>query len=97
MTQRVLISDDGVTQVYRINDDNGHQIGTDVVSIPTTAQVNQTTLQTQAANALTTNSAFLAIAAPTNAQVLAQTKALTRQTSALIRLTLGLLDSTDGA
>ena len=32
------------------------------------------------------NATFLALAAPTNAQVLAQTKALTRQVNALIKL-----------
>lgn len=37
-------------------------------------------------SALDTNATFLALAAPTNAQTLAQVKALTRECSALIRL-----------
>ena len=49
-------------------------------------QTNRTTIETQARTAYTNNRAFLAIATPTNAQVLAQTKALTRQVNALIRL-----------
>lgn len=42
-------------------------------------------LRTQAAQAITANRAFLAIASPTNAQTLAQVKALTRQNTAIIR------------
>lgn len=56
---------------------------------------NAKTLRDQAAAAMTTNTAFLAITTPTNAQVLAQTKALTKQNQALIRLATGLLDAID--
>jgi hypothetical protein len=48
--------------------------------------------------AITDNSAYLAIAAPTNVQNLAQIRRLTRQMNALIRATVGgdlLTDSTD--
>lgn len=58
---------------------------------------NADTLRDRAATALTANAAFLAITSPTNAQVLAQTRVLTRENTALIRLVLGLLDSTDGS
>lgn len=97
MTTRVLISDDGVVQVWRINNDQGQQVGTDLVEIPTTQGINLAALQNRAQAALATNTAFLAVASPTNAQTLAQVKALTKECSALIRLMLGLLDSTDGA
>lgn len=85
--------------------------------------VNFTTIRASANNALTTNIAalalpdptpgnttFLALPVPTQAQTLAQVKALTnqmtalrnqvialtKQNTALIRLVLGKLDSTDG-
>lgn len=58
-----------------------------------TADTNGDTLRSRAQNALTANSVFLAIPVATNAQVLAQTRALTRQSSALIRLLLGQLDT----
>lgn len=57
---------------------------------------NKLTLTQRAQNALTTNSTYLAIATPTNAQVTAQVAALTRQSSALIRLSLQQFDSTAG-
>ncbi len=51
------------------------------------ADKNETTLRTQAASGLADNATFLALTAPTNAQTLAQVKALTRQMDALITLT----------
>lgn len=60
-----------------------------------TASANDTTIRTQAEGALDTNRTFLAIASPTNAQTLAQVKALTQQNQRLIRLALGLLDGID--
>lgn len=56
---------------------------------------NTATIRNNAQNALQANRDFLALASPTNAQTLAQVKALTRQTQALIRMTLGLMDGTD--
>lgn len=53
---------------------------------------NRTTLTDRASTALAGNRDFLALASPTNAQTLAQVKSLTRQSNALIRLVLGLLD-----
>lgn len=46
----------------------------------------QTTLEGNARNAYTANRNFLAVASPTNAQVVAQVRALTRQQNAVIRL-----------
>lgn len=56
---------------------------------------NATILRQQASQALAANRAFLAIATPTNAQTLAQVKALTRQNTGIIRLALNQLDGTD--
>lgn len=56
---------------------------------------NRATIEAQAATALAANKAFVAIAAPTNAQNAAQIKALTRQSNGIIRLLLNRLDATD--
>lgn len=61
------------------------------------ARTNGDTLVQRAQTALTTNTTFLALASPTNAQTLAQVQALTKECSALIRLLTNALDSTAGA
>lgn len=58
-----------------------------------TQQANQQTLLSKAQTALGNNQTYLAIASPTNAQVAAQVKALTRQVDALIRLQLAAFDT----
>lgn len=50
---------------------------------------NQDTLRQQADQALANNATYLGITSPTNAQVVAQVRALTRQVDALIRLAVG--------
>lgn len=62
----------------------------------TTSETNRGTLRAKADAALTGNATFLAIAAPTNAQTLAQVQLLTKESNALIRLVLDKLDSTSG-
>ena len=49
----------------------------------------QQTIRNAAANALSNNAAYLALANPNNAQVVAQVSALTRQVDGLIRLAVG--------
>jgi hypothetical protein len=56
---------------------------------------NATTLRSRAGTALQTNRDFLALAAPANADVVAQVKALTRQNNGIIRLILGRLEGTN--
>lgn len=58
-------------------------------------RANEATIQQRATGALATNATFLAIASPTNAQIAAQVKALTRQNNGLIRLALRRFDSAD--
>jgi len=53
---------------------------------PGTPGDNKQQLVTKAAAAITANKTFLALASPTNAQVVAQVQRLTRQMDALIRI-----------
>jgi hypothetical protein len=83
-----------------VTDANGQRVRKSVsedIPDPGPQQVNADALHSKAAAALDRNVAYLAVTSPTNAQVAAQVKLLTQENSALIRMVLGLLDSTDGA
>jgi hypothetical protein len=56
---------------------------------------NEETLRNQAVQAMKGNRDFVALAAPTNPQTLAQVKALSRQMNGVLRMLLGELDDTD--
>jgi hypothetical protein len=56
---------------------------------------NRSLIFQQALDAIAANKAFIALTAPTNAQVLAQMKALSRQVDGLMRLALNKFDGTD--
>lgn len=56
---------------------------------------DELTLRMQALTALQSNRDFLAIVSPTNAQTLAQVKALSRQMNGAVRMLLGQLDGTN--
>jgi hypothetical protein len=60
-----------------------------------TQAANKATIQQQAQTALTNNQTHVAIASPTNAQVVAQVQALTKQMNGVIRLLLNQLDATN--
>jgi hypothetical protein len=60
-----------------------------------TRTTNRRSIEEQAAAALATNRAFVALSSPTNAQTLAQVKALARQNNGVIRLLLDDLTGTD--
>lgn len=61
-----------------------------------TQRLNEVTLRDKARQAIASNDAFLADPSPSNQQVITQVQRLTRQNTALIRLVVGALDSTDG-
>jgi hypothetical protein len=67
----------------------------DAAALTATATSNDAALREKARTAIQGNKDFLAIASPTNAQTLAQVKALTRQNNALIPLVLGVTATTD--
>lgn len=56
---------------------------------------NETVLSDLVRQSLDANRAYLARTAPTSAQTTAQVRLLTQESTALIRLLLGLLDRTD--
>lgn len=58
-------------------------------------EANRATLEQRATQALMTNATFLALASPSNSDVIAQVRALTRECSAVIRLHLRRLESAD--
>lgn len=59
---------------------------------PTPGFVVRSTLAGKARAALAANATFLALASPTNAQVVAQVQRLTRENNALIRLVVAALE-----
>jgi hypothetical protein len=60
------------------------------------SETNRKALYAKGAQALASNITYLAIPSPTQAQAGAQVQSLTKQTNALIRLTMSLLDNIDG-
>jgi len=87
-----VVDDNGDVQVIATRTANGGTV--QALPHPGGPTDNLNTLRSRAGQALTANATFLALASPSNAQVLAQVQTLTRECSALIRLLLGQLDST---
>lgn len=92
---RTLIETTATYRKYRVTTAGGALLGFDVETILTPEMTNEGQIRAQAANALATNRDFIALSPPTNAQVVAQVKALSRQNNGIIRLLLGALDATD--
>lgn len=97
ITSVVVDNEDGTGTRTRYNPVTGAVIGTDqLAGLPITPPVvmNRRSLEDKANQALAANSTFISIASPTNAQVLAQVKQLTRENNAIIRLLTAAFDST---
>ena len=77
-------------KVWKSRLDSDHEEALQLVST-----ANKKTLEERAIKALESNKAFLALTSPTNAQVLAQVKALTRQVNGVMRLSLNKLGTVD--
>ena len=80
------------TQVLTVGPTQVTRTWTGIADVP--ELVNAQTIRDQATAALQANRDFLAIASPTNAQVLVQVRALTQQNVKVIRQVLGLFDGT---
>jgi len=95
MPTRQLISDNGVVRLWRVLD--GDQVvGTDEETIPTPEVVNRATLRSRLLQALVANAAHLTKTTTTNAENAAHLRLVTQELSALIRLMLEQLNTTDG-
>lgn len=65
---------------------NSQLVSEEVVVVDVTTEVTRADLLSKATAALAVNATFLAIASPSNAQVLTQVQRLTRETNAIFRL-----------
>lgn len=75
---------------------DGKAVDVQTINYTTTPeQDNEETIRAAAKDALAVNKAFVALASPSNAQVVAQVKAVSRQMNGLIRLVNNQLDGTD--
>lgn len=75
-----------------VEDGKGNVLEDVVVVRDVTERANKKTIEQQAAAAITTNQDFRAVASPTNAQVVAQVRALSLQNIKLIRYVFELLE-----
>lgn len=96
MATKVLIREDGLAKYFEVRDVDGAVLHQVAEAKLTPAELNEAMLRDRAGQALQANATFLGLGAPTNGQTLAQVQRLTRETSAIIRLLLGQLDTTDG-
>ena len=100
VSTRILRDDaqETVTEDTYTDDVSGAIVLVSTSSVPKlgTTRANDADMLAKVQQALSVNVAYSALSSPTNAQVATQVGRLTRETTALIRLMLGLLSSTDG-
>ena len=88
-----LIGQEGDFDIWATRTENGGTVENRIR--PGTNAERSQQIEDRITQALSVNATFLGLASPTNAQVVAQTKALTRQVSAIIRLMRGDFSSVD--
>jgi hypothetical protein len=87
------ISEDVNAEIWATRTPNGGTVETRAK--PNTDLSRSQQIEALAASAIAANTTYLAIGSPSNAQVVAQVRLLTREVSALIRLRLGRFDGVD--
>lgn len=97
---RLVLDASWDTSTYTATDASGNVVETRPVTPDEAAEAtedqddtNAATIRTGLVTAFQNNQTYLGLASPTNAQVVAQVKALTRQMDGIIRIVAGLLDS----
>ncbi len=95
--RRVLVDWADGLATWVLLDEAGRHAGTEVGDAPEPppAELRRARLLARAREAIDADRAYLDIGQPTQAQAVAQVRALTRQTAALLRLAAGLLDADD--
>ena len=94
-TRKLVLENDSIRR-YQVFGDQGQPIGIDEETVPTPEMANAATLRNRLLQALSANTAHLGKATTTNADNTAHLRRITQQNSALIRLMLEMLDTTDG-
>jgi hypothetical protein len=93
---KTLVAETARMRVYEIREPDGTLACVSEELILTPAEMNEATLRNRAEQALAVNTAYLTIRDPTATRVAEQVAQLTRECSTIIRLLLGLHDTTDG-
>lgn len=92
----VFYAADGLTVAESAPYDASENSAADMRATAERDATNAAALRDKARTAIVANDAYLALVSPTNAQTVAQVQRLTRENTALIRLVIGALDTTNG-
>ena len=96
MSTRKLVFENDRIRRYQVFGDAGQLTGTDDETILTPEMTNAATIRSRLQQAIAANTTHLAKTTTTNAENTAHLRRVTQQNSALIRLMLELLDTTEG-